>query len=40
MTWKRHYQHFEKHEFESGKNFRQMEKFIMTNEERISGKAT
>lgn len=40
MTWKRHYRHFEEHEFESGINFRQMERFITNNEERISGKAT
>jgi len=40
MTWKRHYWQFEEHEFESGINFRQMERFIMTNEGRISVKAT
>jgi hypothetical protein len=40
MTWKRHYPHVEEHEFESGKNFRQMDRIIMTNDGRISGRAT
>ena len=40
MTWKQLYRHFEEHEFESGINFRQMERFIMNNKGRISGKAT
>jgi hypothetical protein len=39
MTWKRHYRKFEEHEFESGINYRQLERFIITNEGRISGKA-
>lgn len=40
MNWKRHQRHFEEHEFESDINLRQTERFIMTSEGGISGKAS
>jgi len=40
MIWKGPYRHFEEYEIESGMNFRQMERCIMNNKGRLSGKAS